>query len=140
MKTILTVAAAVVLAGSLGFSSSAFASGGGEAEAAGVQFVEMDPLIVPVIDDSGVSQTVSMVIALEVHTPEAKAAIESMTPRLKDAFIMDIYGLLNQASAIKGGVIQIAYVKDRLSKTAAKVMGDDSIVGVLLQVVNQRPV
>ncbi|MCK6418975.1 MAG: hypothetical protein L6Q57_08600 [Alphaproteobacteria bacterium] len=140
MNIALVLAAAILMAGSLGFTSSAYAGGGGEAAAPGIQFVEMEPLIVPVIDESGVSQTVSMVIALEVHTPEAKAAIEQMTPRLKDAFIMDMYGLLNQASAMKSGVIQIAYVKDRLAKTAAKVMGDDSITGVLLQVVNQRPV
>ena len=37
-------------------------------------YVEMDPLIVPIIDKDGVSQEVSLVVAIEVPDDKAKAA------------------------------------------------------------------
>ncbi len=41
---------------------------------------------------------------------------------------------------MEGGVIQVGYIKARLNKVTAKVMGQDRVRDVLLQVVQQRPV
>ena len=43
---------------------------GGGHGTGGTEFVELDPLVLPVIDNRGVTQTVSLVIALEVSTLE----------------------------------------------------------------------
>ena len=105
-----------------------------------VEFVELDPLILPIIDTEGVTQTVSLVIAIEVASPEAKKEVETLAPRLKDAFIQDMYGVLNQHAALKGGVIQVSTIKSRLNKITTDVMGEDVVNDVLLQVVQQRPI
>ena len=105
-----------------------------------VEFVELDPLILPIIDADGISQVVSMVIALEVSNPEAKAKIEKLTPRLKDAYIQDMYGVLNDQAAMEGGVVQVGYIKKRLSAITIKILGEEAVNDVLLQVVQQRPV
>lgn len=105
-----------------------------------VEFVEMDPLILPIVDKEGVSQVVSLVIALEVADAEAAKSVEAMTPRLKDAIIQDMYGVLNRHAALKGGVIQVGYIKARLNKISGQVLGDDVVQDVLLQVVQQRPI
>ena len=104
------------------------------------EFVELDPLVLPIVDSNGVSQVVSLVIALEVGDDKAKKKIETMSPKLKSAFIQDLYGALNRHAALKGGVLQVSYLKKRLNKAGVKVLGDDVIQDVLLQVVQQRPI
>lgn len=105
-----------------------------------VEFVELDPLILPIIDDNGVTQTVSLVIAIEVSDPKNAALVKTMAPRLKDAYIQEMYGVLNARGALRGGVIQVNTLKDRLNSISGRVMGEDVVDDVLLQVVQQRPV
>ena len=120
---------------------SAMAGGGGAAAAEGaLSFVELDQLVFPIIDGNGVNQTVSLVIALEMADSEAAAEVITLQPRLKDAFIQEMYGALNRHAALKGGVIQVGKIKARLSHVAKKVLGQDKVKDVLLQVVQQRPV
>lgn len=104
------------------------------------EFVELDPLILPVIDDSGVSQTISIVIAIEVASAADKAKVEGLAPRLKDAYIQNMYGMLNQHAGMKGGVLQVDKIKEKLNSISNKVLGEDLVQDVLLQVVQQRPV
>lgn len=104
------------------------------------EFVELDPLILPIVDNNGLSQTVNLVVVLEVVDSAAKAKVEKITPRIKDAFIQDMYGILNKHAALKGGVIQVDMLKKRLNEVSAKVAGEDTIHDVLLQVVQQRPI
>lgn len=103
-------------------------------------FVEMDPLILPIVDNSGVTQVVSLVIALEVEDKEIAKKIEALTPRLKDAYIQDMYGVLNKYAAMKGGVIQVSTIKERLNIVTDEVLGGVGEAKVLLQVVQQRPI
>ncbi|MCE7885930.1 MAG: flagellar basal body-associated FliL family protein [Alphaproteobacteria bacterium PRO2] len=106
----------------------------------GTEFVELDPLILPIIDNSGVTQTVSLVIALEVEDKVKAEEVKKLTPRLKDAYIQDMYGVLNKHAALKGGVVQVSAVKSRLTKITTDVLGEDMVSDVLLQVVQQRPI
>src|SRR5262245_21071958 len=66
-----------------------------------VTFVELDPLIMPIVDNTGVTQVVSLVIALEVPNKEMAKEVEALSPRLKDAYIQDMYGVLNKYAALK---------------------------------------
>jgi len=104
------------------------------------EFVELSPLMLPIVDNNGVSQTVSLVVALEVADSGAADKVKKFIPRLTDAFIQDMYGVLNRHAAMKGGVIQVTYIKERLNKISAEVLGDDVVHDVLLQVVQQRPI
>ncbi|MCL4679519.1 MAG: flagellar basal body-associated FliL family protein [Alphaproteobacteria bacterium] len=118
------------------------AEGGGDAhgEKGKSEFVELDPLILPILDNSGVNQVVSLVIAIEVPGPSAKDKVKSMSPKLKDAYIQDMYGMLNEHAAMKGGVVQVAVIKERLNVITKDIMGKDTVKEVLLQVVQQRPI
>ncbi|MEM7679953.1 MAG: flagellar basal body-associated FliL family protein [Pseudomonadota bacterium] len=104
------------------------------------EYVELDPLILPILDGNGVSQTLSVVIAIEVPDVGTANKVEKMTPKLKDAYIEDLYGVLNEQAAYKGGVLQIAKIKKRLTRITDSVMGKGTVSGVLLQVVQQRPI
>ena len=125
--------------GILGVSSPVRAASdkksGGAAE-----FVELSPLVLPIVDNDGVSQTVSVVVALEVADSGAAETVKAMQPKLTDAYIEDMYGVLSEHAALKGGVLQVSMIKKRLNKITNYVLGDDVVQGVLLQVVNQRPI
>lgn len=146
--------AALVLLGGGGagayfyFQKPAEAAGGEHAKAAAkpkkdshahsAVFVQMDPLILPVIGNNGVSQVLSLVIVLETSDEKYRAEIQSMAPRLKDAFIQDMYGVLSHSAMMQDGVLQVGILKDRLHKISNHVMGDGKVDQVLLQVVQQR--
>ena len=104
------------------------------------EYVELDPLILPIVDNSGVNQVVSLVIAIEVEDQLKKDKVKAMSPKLKDAYIQDLYGMLNKHAALKGGIVQVAKIKERLNEVTNKVLGDDVSNDVLLQVVQQRPI
>lgn len=108
------------------------------AEAPKEQFVQLDPLILPLIGDSGVTQTISLVVSIEVPDEATAKEVERLSPRLKDAFIQDMYGALNRKSAMENGVLQVAPIKARLNKISTKVLGEDKVNDVLLQIVQQR--
>lgn len=102
-------------------------------------FVQLDPLILPIIDEEGLTQVVSLVIAIDVPDEATKEKVKILAPRLTDAFIQEMYGELNRQAAMKGGIVQVNMIKTRLNKIAHRVLGDDMVNDVLLQVVQQRP-
>jgi len=113
---------------------------GSEKKGSGAEYVKMDPLLLPIIDDDGVQQVVSMVVAIEVGGASDADKVKSIKPRLADAYIQNMYGILNKHAALKGGVIQVKMIKDKLNAVTSKIVGDDIDTEVLLQVVQQRPI
>ncbi len=102
-------------------------------------YVKLDPLLLPIIDEDGIQQVVSMVVSIEVHSDEA-ARVKQYSPRLTDAYIQNLYGILNRHAALKNGIIQVRMIKDRLNKVTDEVLVDDIDTEVLLQLVQQRPI
>lgn len=105
-----------------------------------LRFVELDPIILPILDQSGVSQVVTLVVSIEVFGDDNADYALHLAPRLKDAFIQDMYGVLNRKASLEGGVVKVEQLKERLNRVSAKILGDSKVNGVLLQVVNQRPI
>lgn len=101
-------------------------------------YVPLDVLVLPVIDERGITQNISLVISLEVTDQEAASAVQNLIPRLKDAYIQDMYGVLSRKSIMENGVLQIAPIKDRLNRVSVRVLGQDKVKDVLLQVVQQK--
>jgi len=112
--------------------------GHGEGESEKSEYVTLDPLILPIIDKDGISQTVSIVISVEVSDKDKAEAVTDMVPRLKDAYIQEMYGVLNKQAALQGGVVQVGMIKERLNQITQRVMGEGVVNDVLLQVVQQR--
>ena len=156
MKKAIIAVIAVLFLGGAGFGAYTFfnkpaeatetkeAAKGAEAahegEAATPTFVELKPLVLPIVDRDGVSQIISIVISLETDDPEKAAQVELMRPRLTDAYIQGMYGVLNSKSVMADGILQVGYIKNRLHAITVKVMGEDKVNDVLLQVVQQRHV
>ena len=111
-----------------------------DAPHADFEYVALDPLSLPIITARGLTQQVSLMVSLEIDYGQ-KAAIELYKPRLADAYLQDLYGALGAGHGLlQGNVIDIRNIKQRLSAVTDKVLGPDRKVrGVLLQVVQQRP-
>jgi flagellar FliL protein len=108
-------------------------------EDAKVAFVKMDPLTLPVVGKNGIIEIINISVTLEVEDAEKAKEIEKFAPRLKDAYIQDMYGALSSNTGMaQNGVVEVNVVKERLHKITAKVLGNESVRDVLLQAVQQR--
>ncbi len=105
-----------------------------------VFFVELEALILPIIDKNGVSQIVSIVVSLEIENKDYVDIVTKLSPKLKDAYIQNMYGALNDKSAFDGKVVQVSMIKRRLNKVTTQILGENVVQDVLLQVVQQRPI
>lgn len=128
------------------FSAPVYAGGGGGEKSGGLldmtQYVELDPIMMPIIDSNGVSQVINIVVALEVDSTSAYRKVEEMQPVLIDAYIQDMYGLLARQTYKNGGALEIKSIKENLLKASNRILskdGDKQVVkNVLLQMLDQR--
>ncbi len=102
------------------------------------EFVQLDALILPVIDEHGVTQVISLVVTLEVPDKATADEVKRLSPRIQDAFIQDMYGVLNRKNSMENGVLKVSLIKGRMNKLTEKVLGHGKVNEVLLQVVQQR--
>ena len=138
MKFILSTLLCLGVMMSTGHASEAKAEAEGEAAEPSVQFIELAPLILPVINEYGVQQVVSLVVALEVDSQEKADKVTKYSPRLTDAYLSDLYGAFSHKSPA-GGQVPIAYLKKRLNLMSAKVLGENVVNDVLVQLMQNRP-
>jgi flagellar FliL protein len=103
------------------------------------EYYELPPLLIPVINARGLSQQVSLVVSIEVPTGKLEE-VALYAPRLTDAYIQDMYGVLSAGyGLVNGNVLNVSAIKQRLSKVTVNVLGEELVEDVLLQIVQQRP-
>lgn len=140
MHSLLPGIAAFVLAfGLTHLSPQAHAAGSGSAGSS-FQYIEMKPIMLPIIDGNGVNQVVNLIIALEVKNADMANKALALQPKLTDAFIQDMYGTLNRQASRHGGVLELHEIKKRLLKVSNAILADEenAVHDVLLQFVDQR--
>lgn len=103
------------------------------------QFVKMGRLTLPIISDNGVSQTVHMTVQIEVNSEKAASKVKRLRPRIKDAYLQDMYGVLTREAVMRGGALKVKIISNRLKAITQKIMSNDSVNDVLVQSVQQRP-
>ncbi len=111
----------------------------GHGEGGKITYIAMQPIILPIIDRDGISQTVSLVVSLEVKDASKAAEVEQNLPKLADAYLSDMYGTLSKKASMEYGVIKVSTLKARLVAITNRVMGGNVVDGVLLQVLQQHP-
>ena len=103
------------------------------------QYVKISPLILPMIGDNGVEQVVSLIIVIEVQSKDIATEVIGMSPKLNDAFLTDLYGAIDRRDRMRNGLLDVSYIKERLTKLTVGIMGPDKIKGILVQGITQRP-
>lgn len=105
------------------------------------EYVQMDPVILPIIGHNGATQTVSFVVTLEMMSLKEADKATVLKPRLNDAFLSKMYGNMSHVS-MRGGQTYINYemMKKDLNKASVKVLGEESVHDVLIQVIQQQKI
>ena len=101
-------------------------------------YVDMAPMVLPVIDGDRVQQVLQFTVTIEVPDEKAADHIRAVKPRLTDAYIQDLYGALDRRRVLDGKVLDIERLKDELKKVSVAVLGDKGFGEILIQRVSQR--
>lgn len=101
-------------------------------------YVNIGPIILPVITEEGPQQIVTMLVSLEVKDLSTSDKVREKLPRLVDAYMGALYGRLNSKTMIEGKIVDVAFVKSRLMKATERVLGPGMVQDVLIQAVAQR--
>lgn len=102
-------------------------------------YVRFNPVQLPLIGDSGIDQVIDIIVALEVADKEAGDRVIAMAPRINDAILQDLYGVLHTRRIMRGGIVDVTAIKQRIVSVAQGVMGEGVVVDALVQGVMQHP-
>jgi flagellar basal body-associated protein FliL len=103
-------------------------------------YVSIGPIILPIITNEGPQQIVTMIVSLQVANTDASDRVRQQFPRLVDAYMRALYGKLDQTTLRNGSIIDIDYVKRKVSAATKEIMRDNTVEDVLIQAVAQRQV
>ncbi len=101
-------------------------------------YVHIAPMVLPVINDSGVEQLVTILLDVQVKDMDAADAMRSKMPRVRDALMRNLYGGLGQGALRDGKLVSIGKVKSKAITAVGEVIGKENIRDVLVQGVSQR--
>ena len=109
------------------------------AEAAAQATISADPvyldvknLVIPIIRNREIQKYVLFRITLEMHDENTKDEVRSVFPRLKDAFIKDLFDYYAYRSPGAGG-INVNAVRRRLKRASDRTVGKNKVKNVLIQ-------
>ncbi len=103
-------------------------------------YVNIGPIILPVITNAGPQQIVTMIVSLEVKDTYDSDKVREKLPRLIDAYMRALYGRLDGSTMHHGTIVNIDFVKQRVKQATLEIMGPDIVEDVLIQAVAQRQV
>ncbi len=110
-----------------------------EPEPSAPVYVRFNPLQLPLIGDDGIDQVIDIIVALEVPDDAAADQVIAMAPRLNDAILRDLYGVLHTNRIMRNGVVNVNAIKVRIVGVAQGIMGEELVRDALVQGVAQRP-
>ena len=93
-------------------------------------YIQIEPLNVPVVRDDNRRYVYSVAINLQVNDEKSRDLVNSLMPRLRDAFLRQVNA--NPVPAQKGSdSVDLERLKIRLSEIADKVVGPKVVEDVL---------
>lgn len=101
-------------------------------------FLHLAPLTLPVINDYGAQQLVTLLIDLQIKELESAQKMQKEMPRLKDAVLQALYGGLADGSMRNAHALDIPKVKASIHSTVNRVFGGEYVQEVLILGVAQR--
>lgn len=96
-------------------------------------YYEMEPITAPFVRDGAFTRFVTLILDLELSGSRDLQHVRDFTPRLRDAFATDLLDLA-MIRPPEERLLNIARVKARLLASAKRVLGEDAVRDVLVQV------
>lgn len=101
-------------------------------------FVRISPLVVPIVTAKKVETFITLVVSLELADQATAQKVTGLTPRLVDAFLTALYGVVDDSAVMDGKLINIPLVKKKLQEAADKALGPNVVHSVLVQTMTKR--
>lgn len=95
-------------------------------------YVRFNPIFIPVIKGDRITQQIGITLMLQLKPGEDQADVEAKRHQLADAFFRDLYAFFQARVALHGRLDEV-YLKARLLRTAAAIVGPDAIEEVLIE-------
>jgi hypothetical protein len=101
------------------------------------RFLEMPPLVVPILQGEGPAATIQLDFTLEAEGDANARRIEKLMPKIGDAFFRELFGFIPRLLKQEGR-LNLSILKKRLMIVADKVGGPGTIAAVLVQAVAEN--
>ena len=100
-------------------------------------FVEFNPIQVPVIEGGQVTEQFAIALVLEARSPQDGDQVVLYSPRLNDAFLQVLYGVVLKEK-LKNGTLDLSMVKARVLRACNALLGEGVVQDVLVQAIGQQ--
>ncbi len=104
----------------------------------GPTFIQLRPIILPIVEGNRVTRTAGLVLALELEKGKTALDFEPKRDKLRDAFITEIYTYIDQHSEATR-VLDVSALKARLQQTSDRVLGQGFVHAILVEQAFERP-
>ncbi|MDR3424982.1 MAG: hypothetical protein P4M13_07910 [Alphaproteobacteria bacterium] len=101
-------------------------------------YVHISPMVLPVINDAGVEQLVTILFDVQVKDFDATQQMNTNMPRVMDSLMRHLYGGLGEGVLRNGKLVNVNKVKQKAIDAVAEVIGKDNVIDVLVQGIGQR--
>ncbi|MDD3028682.1 MAG: hypothetical protein PHS57_00155 [Alphaproteobacteria bacterium] len=103
-------------------------------------YVNLSPLVVPIVREDGVEQIVSLLLTVHVKSTEASMLLQKNLPRITDALYSRLYGSLEATSGFeyRSKKLNIETIKSKAVDAVSSVIGRENVVDVLIRGLTQR--
>lgn len=101
-------------------------------------YVHVKPLILPIINDQGVEQIVSLIVDIHVKDSGTADTLHKNMPRVVDALLRHLYGGLEDGTLNKGKLVNLTKIKAKAVDAISEIVDRQSVVDVLIEGVSQR--
>lgn len=106
---------------------------GGKEPVAGVPvFIDMQPIVLPVIEGKNVTRQVGVLLSVELAEGHVSEDVEEKRRQLTDAFITELYRIYGWRSGADR-VVNETLVKRHLQGTADRILGKGVVQAVLIR-------
>jgi flagellar FliL protein len=95
-------------------------------------FVNLQPIVLPVIERNAVTRQIGILLTLELGKDQTTESIEPKRRQLVDAFVQELYRMYDARSGASR-VVDEAVVKAHLQRTADSVLGPGVVHAILIR-------
>lgn len=100
------------------------------------RFVDIDPLVIPVFQDSGVAATIQINIKLETVGAKNEQRVTRLVPKLYDAFFKDLLAFMPRLLREQDRA-NVYILKRRMQMVGDRIAGKGVIDSVLVQAISR---
>lgn len=101
-------------------------------------YIHLKPLVLPIVNDSGAQQIVTLQIDLQIRDFDTADSMHSNMPRVRDSIMRALYGGLGNGSLRNGNMLDVDRIKTRVQRALDETFGKNTIQNVLIQAFAQR--